>query len=156
MLNSIIGCLGYNWTLSIHPFRDINRQICVDVDPHSYDPLSLINIIVNRPINWYVRMVKRADGSSTSSFSSIISLLWCTVGVARLEGPSTHVIYRRFCCFFSFRFSFFFWFWFWFWLCFFIFVFWYATAVGLFHFSIFNRIFDCFGINGVGKKWSNK
>lgn len=108
MLNSIIGCLGYNWTLSIHPFRDINRQICVDVDPHSYDPLSLINIIVNRPINRYVRMVKRADGSSTSSFSSIISLLWCTVGVARLEGPSTHVIYRRFCCFFSFRFSFFF------------------------------------------------
>lgn len=108
MLNSIIGCLGYNWTLSIHPFRDINRQICIDVDPHSYDPLSLINIIVNRPINQYVRMVKRADGSSTSSFSSIISLLWCTVGVARLEGPSTHVIYRRFCCFFSFRFSFFF------------------------------------------------
>lgn len=157
MLNSIIGCLGYNWTLSIHPFRDINRQICVDVDPHSYDPLSLINIIVNRPINRYVRMVKRADGSSTSSFSSIISLLWCTVGVARLEGPSTHVIYRRFCCFFSFRFSFFFFgFGFGFGFVFFIFVFWYATAVGLFHFSIFNRIFDCFGINGVGKKWSNK
>lgn len=32
MLNSIIGCLGYNWTLSIYPFRDINRQICIDVD----------------------------------------------------------------------------------------------------------------------------
>lgn len=86
MLNSIIGCLGYNWTLSIHPFRDINRQICVDVDPHSYDPLSLINIIVNRPINRYVRMVKRADGSSTSSlFHYFVTLMHCRSGEVR--GP---------------------------------------------------------------------
>ena len=156
MLNSIIGCLGYNWTLSIHPFRDINRQICVDVDPHSYDPLSLINIIVNRPINWYVRMVKRADGSSTSSlFHYFVTLMHCRSGEVR--GPFNPCHLSLFLLFLLVSLLvFFFWFWFWFWLCFFIFVFWYATAVGLFHFSIFNRIFDCFGINGVGKKWSNK
>lgn len=156
MLNSIIGCLGYNWTLSIHPFRDINRQICVDVDPHSYDPLSLINIIVNRPINWYVRMVKRADGSSTSSlFHYFVTLMHCRSGEVR--GPFNPCHLSSFLLFLLVSLLvFFFWFWFWFWLCFFIFVFWYATAVGLFHFSIFNRIFDCFGINGVGKKWSNK
>lgn len=156
MLNSIIGCLGYNWTLSIHPFRDINRQICVDVDPHSYDPLSLINIIVNRPINWYVRMVKRADGSSTSSlFHYFVTLMHCRSGEVR--GPFNPCHLSSFLLFLLVSLLvFFFGFGFGFGFVFFIFVFWYATAVGLFHFSIFNRIFDCFGINGVGKKWSNK
>lgn len=156
MLNSIIGCLGYNWTLSIHPFRDINRQICVDVDPHSYDPLSLINIIVNRPINWYVRMVKRADGSSTSSlFHYFVTLMHCRSGEVR--GPFNPCHLSSFLLFLLVSLLvFFFGFCFGFGFVFFIFVFWYATAVGLFHFSIFNRIFDCFGINGVGKKWSNK
>lgn len=124
MLNSIIGCLGYNWTLSIHPFRDINRQICVDVDPHSYDPLSLINIIVNRPINRYVRMVKRADGSSTSSlFHYFVTLMHCRSGEVR--GPFNPCHLSSFLLFLlvSLLVFFFFCFWFWFWLCFFYFCF---------------------------------
>lgn len=152
MLNSIIGCLGYNWRLSIYPFQDINRQICGRRRSHSYDPLSLINIIVNRPINRYVRLVKRADGSSTTSlFHYFVTLMHCRSGEVRGLFNPCHLSFllfllvslRFFFLFFGFDFVF-------------LFLFLYATAVGLFHFSIFNRIFDCFDINGVGKKWSNK
>lgn len=151
MLNSIIGCLGYNWTLSIYPFQDINRQICGR--SHSYDPLSLINIIVNRPTNRYVRLVKRADGSSTTSlFHYFVTLMHCRSGEVRGLFNPCHLSFLLFLLV-SLRFFFFLFFGFGF---VFLFLFLYATAVGLFHFSIFNRIFDCFDINGVGKKWSNK
>lgn len=108
MLNSIIGCLGYNWTLSIYPFQDINRQICGRRRSHSYDPLSLINIIVNRPINRYVRLVKRADGSSTTSlFHYFVTLMHCRSGEVRGLFNPCHLSFLLFLLV-SLRFFFFF------------------------------------------------